>query len=183
MTAENASQLRVRIEPFDPAQHDRTAFSCGAARIDNFLRRTAKKHQKGGFTRVWVAVRGEGDVAVLGFYALNAHSIEAEGLPEKLTKHAPRHGRVPAIYLSMFGVDRKVQKHGLGRVLLADALNRAATVSRQIGLAVVVLDVLDDGDEKAVEHRHRFYETAGFIAFPSRPSRMFIPMGTILGLL
>ncbi len=183
MTAEDTSQLRVRIEPFDPSQHDRTAFSCGAARIDNFLRRTAKKHQKGGFTRVWVAVGVEGGAAVLGFYALIAHSIEAEGLPENLTKNAPRHGRVPAIYLSMFGVDHKVQKQGLGRVLLADALNRAATVSEQIGLAVVVLDVLDDGDEKAVQKRHRFYESAGFIAFPSRPSRMFIPMGTIRRLL
>lgn len=183
MTAESPPQLKVRIEPFDPSQHDRTAFSCGAARIDNFLHRTAKKHQKGGFTRVWVAVPAEGGAAVLGFYALNAHSIEADGLPERLIKHAPKHGRVPAIYLSMFGVDRKAQKQGLGRVLLADALNRAATVSRRIGLAVVVLDVLDDGDEKAVEQRHRFYEKAGFIAFPSRPSRMFIPMGTILGLL
>ena len=128
-------------------------------------------------------MRGAGDAAVLGFYAFNAHSIEAEGLPEKLIKHAPRHGHVPAIYLSMFGVDRKVQEQGLGRVLLADALNRAASVSEQIGLAVVVLDVLDDGDEKAFEKRHRFYESAGFIAFPSQPSRMFIPMGTILRLL
>ena len=123
------------------------------------------------------------DYDVDAMYARMKGLMEAEGLPEKLTKHAPRHGHVPAIYLSMFGVDRKVQKQGLGHVLLADALNRAATVSEQVGLAVVVLDVLDDGDGKAVEKRHRFYESAGFIAFPSRPSRMFIPMGTIRRLL
>jgi len=80
----------------------------------------------------------------------------------------------------MFGVDETYQGRGLGRVLLADALKRAARVSEEIGLAVVILDVLDDGDAEAVEKRYRFYEAFGFISFPSRRLRMFIPTATIL---
>lgn len=172
----------IRIEPFDPSQHDRAAFSCGTPRVDNFLQRSAKKHQKGDFTRVWVAVNAN-KAPVLGFYALNAHAIEADNLPERFTKHAPNHGNIPAIYLSMFGVDQKTQGQGLGRVLLADALKRATTVSQQIGLAVVVLDVLDDGDQHSIEKRYRFYEAFGFTSFPSRPLRMFIPTATIARIL
>jgi len=179
MKTENQSPLKIRIEPFDPTHHDRAVFSCGTTRIDNFLHRTAKKHQKGDFIRVWVAVN-ESEKPILGFYSLNAHSVEADDLPAKLTRNAPNHGGIPALYLAMFGVDEKYQGRGLGRVLLADALKRAASVSEQIGIAVVVLDVLDDGDAKAVEKRYRFYEEFGFISFPSRRLRMFIPIATIL---
>lgn len=179
MTTEQQPPLKIRIEPFDPSHHDRAVFSCGTARIDNFLHRTAKKHQKGDFIRVWVAVK-EDEKPILGFYSLNAHSVEAEDLPAKLTKNAPNHGGIPALYLAMFGVDETYQGRGLGRVLLADALKRAARVSEEIGLAVVILDVLDDGDAEAVEKRYRFYEAFGFISFPSRRLRMFIPTATIL---
>ena len=56
MAAETAvGPQRISIEPLDPRRHDRTGFSCGTARLDNFLKRTARKHQAGDFTRVWVA--------------------------------------------------------------------------------------------------------------------------------
>ena len=90
---------------------------------------------------------------------------------------------VPAAYLSTFGVDRSVQGRGLGRVLLADALRRVAIVSEQMGIAAVVLDVLDDGDGEAVDKRVRFYERFGFTAFPSQPMRMFLPIKTVRSML
>lgn len=175
-TDEPASQ-QIVIEPFDPARHDRTAFSCGSQRIDNFLKRTAKKHQKGDFTRVWVAVE-PGDARVRGFYAINAHALEADALPAQLTKNAPRHGSIPAVYLSTLGVDQSIQGRGLGRVLLADALRRTARAARDLGIACIVLDVLDDTDE-SVEKRRRFYESFGFASLPSRPMRMILATATI----
>jgi GNAT superfamily N-acetyltransferase len=178
MTTEAAGEPRFRIEPFDPKSHDRTAFSCGVDQLDNFLKRTARKHQKGDFTRVWVAVWPP-DQSVLGYYAINAHGIEAGDLPETLRKRAPRHGQLGAAYLSMIAADAEVQGQGLGRLLLADALKRVAAVSSDIGIFAVVLDVLDDGDTDAIEKRRRFYERFGFIFFPSQPLRMFLPVQTI----
>ena len=178
MTDESAGEARFRIEPFDPKGHDRAAFSCGVDQIDNFLKRTAKKHQKGDFTRVWVAVRPT-EPRVIGYFAINAHAIETGDLPEALRKRAPRHGRVGAAYLSMIAVDVAARGQGLGRILLADALGRVVGVSGDIGIFAVVLDVLDDGDASAMEKRRKFYQAFGFVPFPSQPLRMFLPVQTI----
>ncbi len=178
MTNEAAREARFRIAPFDPQGHDRAAFSCGLDQIDNFLKRTARKHQKGDFTRVWVAVR-PAERRVLGYYAINAHAIETGDLPEALRKRAPRHGQVGAAYLSMIAVDVAARGQGLGRILLADALKRVAAVSGDIGIFAVVLDVLDDGDAHAMERRRRFYQAFGLVPFPSQPLRMFLPVQTI----
>ena len=182
MATEATTELHVRIQPFDPAGHDRATFFSGAGRIDNFLKRTARKHQKGDFTRIWVATR-PGESRVLGYYAINAHAIEAKDLPSSLVKGAPGHGYVPAACLSMVGVDRSVQGRGLGRALLVDALRRLEVASRTVGIKAIVLDVLEDGGSTAFARRRRFYERMGFVPFPSRPSRMFIAMATLrLGL-
>lgn len=169
---------RIRIEPLDPQKHDRAAFSCGTARLDNFLKRTARKHQAGDFTRVWVATES-GHTGILGYYALNAHALEGNDLPVHLTKNAPRLGGIPAVYLSMIAVDHYYQGQGIGRILLADALNRAADAADQIGLKAVVLDVIEDGGAEITERRRAFYAAMGFQSLPSRPLRMFISIETV----
>lgn len=65
---------RIVIKPFDPARHERSGFSCGRERLDNFLRFSARKQQKDNFTRMFVAV-AEGSPKILGYYALNAHAV------------------------------------------------------------------------------------------------------------
>lgn len=178
MTNDAADDLKISIESFDPTIHNRTAFSCGVARIDNFIKKTAKKHQKGNFSRVWVAV-APGRSHILGYYAINSHIIEAADLSTELTKNAPNHGLIPSAYLSFLGVESIHQGQGLGRVLLADALKRIVGVSEQMGVAVIVLDVLDDGDSEAIEKRKQFYMRFKFTTFPSHPLRMFLPVKNI----
>ncbi len=78
MTAQAALNPRgIIIEPLNPRKHDRAAFSCGTARLDNFLKRTARKHRAGDFTRVWVATKS-GQTGILGYYALNAHTLKGK---------------------------------------------------------------------------------------------------------
>ena len=179
MAAETgASPQRIFIEPLDPQRPDRAAFSCGTIRLENFLKRTARKHQAGDFTRVWVATE-LGSAGILGCYALNAHALEGDDLPADLTKKAPRFGSIPAVYLSMIAVDRGHQGRGLGRILLADALSRAAAVADQVGLKAVVLDVIDDGGPEIMERRRAFYADMGFRPLSSRPARMFISIATV----
>ena len=176
--AETALRLqRISIAPLDPERHDRASFSCGTGRLDNFLKRNARKHQSGDFTRVWVATEG-GRAEILGYYALNAHSLEGDDLPANLTKHAPRSGSIPAVYLSMIAVDRRHQGRGVGRILLADALKRAVSAADQIGLKAVVLDVIEDGGPDITEKRRAFYLAMGFRSLPARLLRMFISIDT-----
>lgn len=169
---------RVVIEPLDPQKHDRAGFSCGIARLDNYLKYTARKHQAGDFTRVWVAASAE-KREIVGFYALNAHSLHGEQLPADLTRNAPLHGGVPAIYLSMIAVNRRNQGQGIGRFLLADALKRSAAAADQIGLKAVVLDVIEDGGPEVAARRLAFYASMGFTQLPGYPARMFMGIDAV----
>ena len=178
MTDAGTDPQRISITPLDPEKHDRASFSCGTARLDNFLKRSARKHQSGDFTRVWVATE-DGRDEILGYYALNAHSLEGEDLPPSLTKHAPRSGSIPTIYLSMIAVDRRHQGRGIGRILLGNALKRAAAASDHIGLKAVVLDVIEDGGPDMTEKRRAFYAAVGFLTLPENPLRMFISIATV----
>ena len=178
VTEAGLNPRRISFTPLDPEKHDRASFSCGTVRLDNFLKRSARKHQSGDFTRVWVATEGGRD-EILGYYALNAHSLEGEDFPSSLTKHAPRSGSIPTIYLSMIAVDRRHQRRGIGRLLLADALKRAVSAANQIGLKAVVLDVIEDGGPDITKKRRAFYLSMGFKSLPTRPLRMFISIDTV----
>ena len=175
---EGASVPRIVIEPFDPGRHDRSGFSCGTDRLDNFLRLSARKQQKDDFTRVFVAV-AEGSPEVLGYYALNAHAVATDELGANSPRRAPRTGSIPALYLSMIAVDKRRQGMGLGSDLAVDALGRALTVAGEVGLKLVVLDVIDDDGEDVFARRREFYRCLGFQSLEDHPERMFIAIGTI----
>jgi ribosomal protein S18 acetylase RimI-like enzyme len=117
--------------------------------------------------------------ALTGFYALNAHAIDYSELPTKCARTRPGHGSIPAAYISMIGVDARHQGHGYGGDLLVDALTRIIQAADAIGIAVVILDVLDDGDAEQVARRKLLYQSYGFQPLPSRPLRLYLPLATL----
>lgn len=167
----------LTIEPLDLERHDRAAFSCGVEQVDNFLKRTAGKLTRADNTRVHVLADPAG--AILGFYAINAHAIDYQGLPKRYARTRPAHGSIPAAFLSMIGVDHRHSGQGYGGDLLADALVRVACAADQLGIAVVILDVLDDGNVEAIDRRLALYARYGFQPLPSQPLRLFLPVATI----
>lgn len=169
------------IEPLDPDRHDRAAFSCGVEQVDNFFRKTANKLAQVDNLRVFVMSSPEGDL--IGFHALNAHSVDYAGLPKKFARTRPGHGSIPAAYISMIGVDQRFAGNGYGGDLLVDALTRIARASEDLGIAVVMLDVLDCGDPERVEKRRRLYTGYGFAPLPSNPLRHFLPLAMVRRLL
>ena len=169
------------IEPFDPEKHNRTAFSCGVDQVDNFFKRTANKLCKADNLRVFVMLNPAGDL--IGFYAINSHSVDYSELPHKYARTRPGHGSIPAAYLSMMGVDLRFAGKGYGGDLLLDALVRIARVAEQIGIAVVMLDVLDCGDPAKMARRKKLYVDHGFAALPSNDLRLFLPVKTVQDLM
>ncbi|MEW5423693.1 GNAT family N-acetyltransferase [Amorphus sp. 3PC139-8] len=172
-----ASRAQVVIETLDPARHDRSRFSSGVAQVDNYFRKTANKLATAGNTRVFVMAGPDG--RVVGFYALNAHAIDYQELPPKFARNRPSHGSIPAAFLSMIGVDQRFQGQGYGGDLLIDALFRVLAISEDLGIAVLVLDILDDGDDQAVARRTSLYAGYGFTPLPSQRHRMFLSVATI----
>ena len=172
---------RPCIEAFDPTRHDRSTFSCGVEPVDNFFKRTANKLAEADNLRVFVMVSPEG--GIIGFIALNAFSIDYRELPAKFARTRPGHGNIPAAFISMIGVDRRFAGNGYGGDLLIDGLSRIVRASDELGIAVVVLDVLDDGDAAAYERRKALYLRFGFSPMLTSPRRLYLPLASVRNLL
>ena len=80
MEAEAVLNLQnIIIEPLDPGNTIERLFSCGVGRLDNFLKRTARKQQAGDLPRIWFATES-GQTGIVGYCALSAHFIECDDL-------------------------------------------------------------------------------------------------------
>lgn len=165
------------IEPFDPKKHDRTAFCCGVQQVDNYFRLTAKKLSTKNNIKLFVMTGEAG--GIIGFYAINAHSVEYTELPKAYARDRPSHGNIPAAYISMIGRDQRYSGEGFGSLLLVDALRRVGRAADSLGIALVMLDVLDCGDQERVARRKALYQGFGFTSLPSNPLRLFLPMATV----
>ena len=152
-------------------------FLAASPQIDNYLQLTAKKMSKADIVRVWVVVDAKNQI--IGFYGMNMHAVDVKDMPPKYAKKAMKHGTLPAVFITMIGVDQNQQGNGIGSVLVADALSRIARASDDIGTCVVVLDVFDDGDNAAITMRKSYYESFGFIPLPDQPLRLFMPIATV----
>jgi ribosomal protein S18 acetylase RimI-like enzyme len=74
------------------------------------------------------------------------------------------------------GLIARYHKQGFGEELLLDALRRSLASTFEVGSLAVVVEA---EHETAVE----FYRSYGFIQFPDRPDKLFLPMQTIRRLL
>ncbi|MGD9838571.1 MAG: GNAT family N-acetyltransferase [Afipia sp.] len=168
---DGAFLARLRIEPLDRDRHDRAAFRSGVNRVDNFLHKTAARQQDANHTRVYVACLDlENDV--VGYYALNSHSIDVTTLPEDKRKSLPRYPTISAIYLSVIGFSTDHQGKGGGTFLLMDAMTKSVAAADIIGAHFLVLDPLN-------ERAAKLYREVGFIDLPNHEPRMLMNMSAI----
>lgn len=119
--------------------HDRAGFRCGETSQDDYIRKQARQDVKRCISRVFVAIQPEHPSVIAGYYTLSTLSIELRQLPEDLARKLPREP-VPAALLRRLAVSQAAQGHGIGRMLLADALKRTLAVSNEIAI-----DAIDEG--------------------------------------
>jgi GNAT superfamily N-acetyltransferase len=150
--------------------HERTAFDCGIAALDDWLRLRASQYEKKDLARTYVAVRGAA-AAVLGYYAIATHRVGYEALADDQAKGLPRID-IPVILLGKPAVDRQAQGQGLGALLLIDALRRAAHLADTVGIRAVEVDAID-------EAARRFYKKFGFVSLLDDENHLFLPMHII----
>lgn len=152
--------------------HNRAAFSCGKESLDSYIERQAGQDRRRNLARVFVKTGDDEPRTIAGYYTLGALSITFEDLPEEQSRKLPNYRHIPAVLIGRLAIDRKYQGRGLGKLLLVDALKRIVTQGGQLGIYAVVVEPIDD--EAA-----RFYKRYGFIEFPSRSDRLFLPMHTV----
>src|SRR6266567_1634859 len=152
------------IEPL--GKHDRAAFSCGVAALDDWFRHRAGQDEKRNVARVFVAIDDQG--AVAGFYSLSSFTLAIADLPPEHAKRLPRYDAIPAALIGRLARDKKVRGEGVGELLLADAVRRVIGAACSLAVFAIVVEAMD---EKAAA----FYRDFGFVPFPSRPLRLFMP--------
>lgn len=154
------------IEPL--AQHDRSAFSCGSAPLDRYLREQASQDVKRLMASCFVLLERQTG-AVAGYYTLAATSVPAHDLPPEVVKRLPRYPVLPAALVGRLAIDERYHQRGLAGALIADAANRVLNSDTR-AFALIV----EAKDERAVG----FYRHLGFRDFVSRPRMLFLSLGT-----
>jgi GNAT superfamily N-acetyltransferase len=153
------------IEPL--GKHDRRGFSCGVAALDDWFHLRAGQDERRNVARVFAAI--DDRFGVVGFYSLSTFTLTIVDLPAEHAKRLPRYDLIPAALIGRLARDQCVRGEGVGDLLLADAISRILSVA--ITLAVFAI-VVEAKDERAAA----FYAGFGFVPFPNRPFRLFIPV-------
>jgi GNAT superfamily N-acetyltransferase len=152
------------IEPL--GRHDRTAFSCAVAALDDWFRLRAGQNEKRNVARIFVAI--DDQRGIVGFYSLSSFTFTIADLPPEHVERLPRYDVIPAALIGRLARDERVRGEGVGGLLLADAIRRVIGASRSLAVFAIVVEAMD---EKAAA----FYRDCGFAAFPNRPLRLFMP--------
>jgi len=139
-------------------------FDCGVQALNDWLQRRALSNEKAGDSRTYVVVDSESG-RIAGFYALSASSLERQSLSGRLARNAPN--PIPIVLLGRLAVANFAQGFGLGRDLLADALQRAQSGAAIIGARAMVTEAKD-------VFAADFYRHNGLTPFPESPLKLFI---------
>ncbi|MHC1728014.1 MAG: GNAT family N-acetyltransferase [Syntrophobacteraceae bacterium] len=149
-------------------RHDREAFDCGDAVLNDFLRRHVRQmHDRGG-AKTFLAVRDDDASVVLGFYSVSPASVEFSNTPDVVKRGLARHD-APFFRLGRLAVDKPMQGKDLGGQLLLSAGRRCLLASQEVGGVALLIDAKNDGVA-------RWY--AGYGALPL-PLSLLLPMPTI----
>jgi GNAT superfamily N-acetyltransferase len=138
------------------AEHELGAFSSGETVLDDWLRDRALDNIKIGASRTYVTCP-VGSRVVAGFYALAMGSILGQDVPGGMRRNMPR--VIPAVVLGRLAVDQQHQGHGLGAILLRDAVMRGIRAAGDVSARLMIVHALNSVAEA-------FYLKHGFTRLP-----------------
>jgi GNAT superfamily N-acetyltransferase len=151
--------------------HDREAFDCGEAALNDFLRRHARKSHDLGGAKTFLAVENGKNASILGFYSLSPASIAYARTPELIKRGLARH-EVPAFRLARLAVHGDVQGQGLGGQLLLAAGRRCLLAAAEVGGVALLIDAKND-------RVAQWYATYGAVPLLDSPLSLLLPLKTM----
>jgi GNAT superfamily N-acetyltransferase len=151
-------------------QHDRTAFDCGDADLNDFLVRYARQSHDLGAAKTFLAI-DDATRSILGFYSLAPVSLAHQRAPAAARRGLPRH-EIPGFRLARLAVAQTRQGRGLGGQLLLAAGRRCLTVATLVGGTILVIDAKSD-------RAATWYASYGAIPLLDAPRTLVLPLATI----
>jgi GNAT superfamily N-acetyltransferase len=115
-----------------PEQADTVAFSSGNDLCDSWLRHRAAASRAAGLSTFIVT---DGD-RIAGYYCLGTGAVERARISRRRARRAAE--PVPTMILPRLAVDVKYRGRGVGASLVRDAVMRTLTVSRMVGVRILL---------------------------------------------
>jgi GNAT superfamily N-acetyltransferase len=151
--------------------HDRKAFDCGEAALNEYLARYARQNHESGGAKTFIGSPVDEPSRVLGYYTLAPASLAYARVPSIVTRGLGRY-EVPVFRLGRLAVDRRVQGQGLGGRLLLAAGIRCLAVAEQVGGVALVIDAKS-------ERAAAWYHGYGAVALQDAPLSLILPLATV----
>ena len=106
--------MALRVAVLDGRLHDRAAFSCGIAALDDYLRTRASQHARDGIATTHVLTDDAAPASILGYCTLSAAQLLLHELAEADRARLPTHP-VPAMRMGRLAVATAEQGQGHGQ--------------------------------------------------------------------
>lgn len=150
---------------------DRNRFDCKShPSLNTYISQHAGQDEKRHVSRTFMYIENG---ALQGYYALANTSVALGDLSDEQKRKMPRYP-MPAMLLSRLAIDCTVQRTGLGRRLISDVFRRIYAVSKQSGVAFVVVDAKD---QVAAEY---YRGKLGFVPSIRDPLRLVLSTATLI---
>jgi len=155
--------------PLDPAIHDRQGFECGVPALDEYLHRFAEQHRNRGISSIYVLTESAQPERMLGYYTLSAAEIDGQRLTETERKKLLRFP-MPCFRMGRLACRTQQRGTGLGKLMLACAVDRCLKARQQVAAYALVVDAKDD-------RAKAFYAHFGFKSLQDAPLTLYLPLG------
>ncbi|PSH64298.1 GNAT family N-acetyltransferase [Phyllobacterium brassicacearum] len=150
--------------------HDRAAFDCGDAQMNEFLQRFARQSHEQNAAKTFCAIDDSTPNRILGFYTIAPSAVVHEAVPASMTRGLARHD-VSGFKLARLATDQTVAGQGLGGRLLAAAALRCLRLAGEGG---GILLIIDAKSERAAE----WYASYGAEPLQGKPLTLVMPLAT-----
>lgn len=107
---------------------------------------------------------------ILGFFTLNICQLKMADLPPALGRKLPRD--IAGLKLGRLAVSHDRHRQGIGKTLLVAAMQHFLEVFESAGGIGLFVDAKDEAAKA-------YYEGFGFVALPSNPLQLFLPIASI----
>ena len=156
---------------FEPDTHDRAGFTCGVPELDEYLHRFAAQHRRKGISSVFVLTDSAAPRFILGYYTLSAAQLDAASLSDADRKKLPRYP-VPCFRMGRLACRADRQNQGLGKLLVACAVDRCLQALKQVAAFALIVDAKDVAAKE-------FYQHYGFMPCVDSPMTLYLALGSV----
>ena len=151
-------------------KHNRKAFDCGDADLNDFLQRYARQSHDLGGAKTFLAIDDADNKTVLGFYSLAPGAIAYADTPEMMRRGLAQHD-VPGFRLVRIATHVRLQGQGLGGQLLGAAARRCLRAATEIGGVLLIIDAKND-------RAARWYASYSAVPLNNRPLTLVMALAT-----